>query len=369
MNIVMNDLYSQYLDIRQEIDGAISEVISTSQFIRGEFVEKFEEEFARVVGADHCISCGNGTDALYIALRSLGVKLGDEVIVPAISWISSASVVTQSGGRVVFCDIDPATNTMSVDDLRNKITEKTVGIILVHLYGHPCDMDPILKFANSNKIWIVEDCAQAHLTKYNGKTVGTFGSISTFSFYPGKNLGAMGDGGAIITNDDSLALFSKKFARHGGLSKHSHEFEGINSRLDGLQAAILSVKLKYLKQHTSQRRDIAKKYDSSIMAVECLKKPIEQFYAFHSWHLYVVEVERREHLGKHLAQEGIQTTVNYPVSLPFLDAYKYLGHKITDFPVAYGKQSKLLSLPLYPGMPEEDQEYVAASINKFYDEH
>ena len=368
MTIVMNDLYSQYLDIKQEIDEAIARVITTSQFIRGEFVEKFEDEFARIISAEHCISCGNGTDALYIALRALGVKAGDEVVVPAISWISTASVVTQSGGRVVFCDVDPATNTMSIEDLGNKITENTVGIILVHLYGHPCDLDPILKFANAHKIWIVEDCAQAHLTKYNGKNVGTFGAISTFSFYPGKNLGAMGDAGAIITNDDNLALFSKKFARHGGLSKHSHEFEGINSRLDGLQAAILSVKLKYLEQHTLQRRRLAKKYESSIMTVKSLKKPIEKFYASHSWHLYVVEVDRREYFVRSLAQKGIQTTINYPVSLPFLDAYKYLGYKVDDFPIAYGKQSKLLSLPLYPGMPEGDQEFVVASINELCNE-
>ena len=254
------DLYAQYMSIKKDVDNAIENVIVNSNFIRGQTVEQFEKEFAALVDAQHCVSCGNGTDALYIVMKALGVGDGDEVIVPAMSWISSSETVTQAGGKVVFCDIDSQTNTISPEQLEGLITERTVGIIPVHLYGHPAPMVEIMEIANSYNLWVLEDCAQAHLSKVGGQCVGTFGIAGTYSFYPGKNLGAMGDGGAIVTNDSALADKMAKFARHGGLVKHQHEIEGINSRLDGMQAAILRAKLPHLPTWTERRRYLADRY-------------------------------------------------------------------------------------------------------------
>ena len=237
------DLHAQYLSIRTEIDVAIAEVIRTSAFIRGPFVERFERAFAEAVGVSHCVSCANGTDSLYIAMHALGVKPGDEVIAPAHSWISTTETITQAGGNVVFCDTEPATFTIDPAQIEAKITTRTVGIIAVHLFGQPADMDPIMAIARKHGLWVIEDCAQAHMARYKGRRVGTFGQAASFSFYPGKNLGAMGDAGAVLTPDADLARRMAMFARHGGLTKGDHQIEGINSRLDGLQAAVLSVKL------------------------------------------------------------------------------------------------------------------------------
>ena len=246
------DLHAQYLGMRAEIDAAIAEVIRTSAFIRGPFVDRFEQAFATAIGTAHCVSCANGTDSLYIAMRALGVKPGDEVIAPAHSWISTTETITQAGAKVVFCDTDPVTFTIDPAQIAAKITPRTVGIIPVHLYGQPADMDPIMALAASGTAsGSIEDCAQAHLARYKGRTVGTFGNAASFSFYPGKNLGAMGDAGAIVTNDAELAERMAMFARHGGLTKGDHQIEGINSRLDGLQAAVLSVKLPHLPRWTS----------------------------------------------------------------------------------------------------------------------
>src|SRR5262245_47503539 len=242
-SVPLIDLHAQYLSIKTEVDHAIADVIARSAFIRGPFVDAFEEQFAAAIGAKHCVSCANGTDALYITMRALGLKAGDEVITSAHSWIATAETITQAGGKVVFCDTERDTFTIDVERLSDLITPRTVGVIPVHLYGQPADMDPILALAKRHGLWVVEDSAQAHLAQYKGRTVGTLGAVATFSFYPGKNLGAFGDAGAIITNDAALANKMARFARHGALAKHDHEVEGINSRLDGLQAAVLTVKL------------------------------------------------------------------------------------------------------------------------------
>ncbi len=241
------DLHAQYLTIKDEIDAVIADVIKNSLFIRGPYVQKFEQQFSEMLGVPHCISCANGTDSLYIAMHALGVKPGDEVIAPAHSWISTTETITQAGGTVVFCDTDPDSFTINPDAIRAKITPRTVGIIPVHLYGQAADMDPIMALARQHGLWVLEDCAQAHLARYKGQLVGTFGDVASFSFYPGKNLGAMGDAGAIITKDAALAEKMAMFARHGGLNKGTHQSEGINSdligqvgslaRLDGAQAS------------------------------------------------------------------------------------------------------------------------------------
>lgn len=362
VSVPFADLHKQYLSIKSEIDAAIVEVIASSAFIRGPYVEKFEGAFAQAIGASRCVSCANGTDALYIAMVALGVKPGDEVIVPAMSWISTSETVTQAGGRVVFCDIDAATYTLDPACLADKITDRTVGIIPVHLYGHPAEMDRIMEIADANNLWVIEDCAQAHLAEYKGRKVGTIGNAATFSFYPGKNLGAMGDAGAIVTNDGDLARRMAMFARHGGVRKGEHQIEGINSRMDGLQAAVLSVKLKHLPAWTARRQEIAAIYNGRLTGIEGMVLPETRPDCSHVWHLYVIRHERRDALARHLKAAGIQTNINYPVALPFLQAYGRFGHKPEDFPVAHRSQSRIVSLPLFPEMSDEQVNSVSEAI-------
>lgn len=353
LNVPFADLHAQYLAIKPEIDAAIAEVIATSSFIRGPHVDHFEDAFAAMIGTRHCVSCANGTDAIYIAMVALGVKPGDEVIVPAMSWISTSETVSQAGGRVVFCDIDPVSNTLDVEKLADCITPRTVGIIPVHLYGHPARMDRIMAIAQAHELWVIEDCAQAHLAEFDGQKVGTFGVAATFSFYPGKNLGAMGDAGAIVTNDAALAAHMAKFARHGGLHKGDHEIEGINSRLDGLQAAILNVKLPYLRGWTDQRRALAAAYTRALEPVPGLKLPQAANWGAHVWHLYVIKTEGRDALARRLREAGVQTSVNYPRALPFLPCYAAFGHRVQDFPVAYALSQQGLALPMFAEMTPE----------------
>lgn len=346
------DLRAQYDTIKDEIDHVIRDVIEKSLFVRGPYVEKFEAMFAEKMERKYCVSCANGTDALYIAMTALGLKTGDEVIVPAHTWISTAETVTQGGGKVVFCDTDNSTFTIDPDDIEKKINRNTVGIIPVHLYGQPADMDPIMELAKKHNLWVLEDCAQAHLARYKGQLVGTFGDIASFSFYPGKNLGAMGDAGAVVTDDQSLALKMTMFARHGGVKKGEHDIEGINSRMDGIQAAILSVKLNYLSQWTRMRQEVAALYSDLLGKVESVEIPRVAEGREHVWHLYVIKHKERDLLSRYLNNNGIQTGINYPTSLPFLKAYEKLGHVYTDFPNAYANQSKVLSIPMYPELSD-----------------
>ena len=364
MKVPFVDLHAQYLTIKPEIDAAIAKVIAESSYIRGPHVDAFEQAWAKTLGVKHCISCANGTDAIYIAMRGLGLKAGDEVITTAHSWISTTETITQAGGRVVFCDTDDQTFTIDVRQIEAKITPRTVGIIPVHLYGQPCDMDAIMAIARKHKLWVIEDCAQAHLSRYKGQLTGTFGNAATFSFYPGKNLGAYGDAGALVTNDDKLADWSATYARHGG--KGEHIMEGINSRLDGLQAAILNVKLPHLQKWTDARRSVAAKYNQLLAGVSGLRLPEVGKDRDHVYHLYVVRTARRDELKKNLADAGISTVLNYPKALPFYPAYSYLGHKPEDFPVAYANQAQILSLPIYPEMTDEMITYVASCIRSFF---
>src|SRR5437773_8151973 len=255
MPVPFADLQLQYQTIKSDMDGAVAAVIRDNAFIRGRHVDAFEREFARTAEVKHCVSCANGTDALYLAMAALQVKPGDEVITTAHSWISTSAMITHAGATVVFCDTDGATFTIDPAAIEAAITPRTVGIIPVHLYGQPADMDAIMAIANSHKLWVIEDCAQAHLARYKGQQVGTFAAAATYSFYPGKNLGAMGDAGAVVTNDADLAEHMTMLARHGGLVKHQHRIEGINSRLDRMQAATRSAKLPQLAAWTRARQD------------------------------------------------------------------------------------------------------------------
>lgn len=359
------DLHAQYETIRDEIDYVIRDVIEKSLFVRGPYVDKFEAIFAEKMERKYCVSCANGTDALYIAMVALGLKAGDEVIVPAHTWISTSETVTQAGGKVIFCDTDDSTFTIDPSEIEKKITRKTVGIIPVHLYGQPADMDPIMQIARKHNLWVLEDCAQAHLARYRGRLVGTFGDIASFSFYPGKNLGAMGDAGAVITDDQSLALKMTMFARHGGVKKGEHEAEGINSRMDGIQAAILSVKLNYLPKWTRMRQERAALYSSLLNQVESIELPSVSKDREHVWHLYVIKHDQRDLLSKHLKDKGVQTVINYPTALPFLKAYDRYGHTSDDFPNAYANQSQVLSIPIYPELLDEQIHRIVKEVYEF----
>jgi len=359
------DLHAQYLTIKTEIDTAIADVIRTSAFIRGSYVQKFEEGFSAAVGAKHCVSCANGTDSLYIAMHALGVKPGDEVIAPAHSWISTTETITQAGGTVVFCDTDRDTFTIDPAQIEAKITSRTVGIIPVHLYGQPANMDEIMAIAHKHKLWVIEDCAQAHMARYKGRMVGTFGDAASFSFYPGKNLGAMGDAGAVVTSDAGLAERMAMFARHGGVVKGDHQIEGINSRLDGLQAAILSVKLPHLPTWTTRRREVAAEYNRQFQGHDAVKTPVAASDREHVYHLYVIQHERRDALARHLSDRGIPTVINYPVALPFLPAYHRFGHRPEEFQSAHHHQSRILSLPIFPEMSDAQISTVVEAVRSF----
>lgn len=358
------DLHAQYLTIQGEIDAAITSVIRESAFARSHFVDEFESQWAKALGVKHCVSCANGTDALYIAMRGLGLKPGDEVITTAHSWISTSETITQAGGRVMFCDTDRDSFTINPAQIAAKITPRTVGIIPVHLYGQPADMDPIVEIARKHKLWIIEDCAQAHLARYKGKLVGTMGNAATFSFYPGKNLGAYGDAGCIVTNDSKLSDWCATYSRHGG--KGDHIMEGINSRLDGLQAAILSVKLPHLAAWTKARRGIACSYDELLTGVGDVVTPKVAPDRDHVYHLYVIRSSHRDALKKHLADAGVTTVLNYPKALPFYPAYAYLKHTPSDFPVAFEHQSRILSLPIFPELSADMRDYTVDCIRGYF---
>jgi len=364
MKIPFVDLHAQYLTIKPEIDAAIQDVITNSAYIRGPHVDKFEKLWSEALGMKHCVSCANGTDALYIVMRGLGIKPGDEVITTAHSWISTTETITQAGGKVVFTDTENDTFNLSAGQIESKITPRTVGIIPVHLYGQPAEMDAIMAIAKKHKLWVIEDCAQSHLARYKGQMVGTFGHAATFSFYPGKNLGAYGDAGGSVTNDDKLADWCATYARHGG--KGEHIMEGINSRLDGLQAAILNVKVPHLQKWTEARRGVAARYNKLLAGVGDLVLPKVAPHRDHVYHLYVIRTEKRDALKKFLGDAGIGTVLNYPKALPFYPAYAYLGHKPADFPVAFANQSRILSLPIFPEMTDSMINHVAEQIAAFF---
>ncbi|MCK1393516.1 DegT/DnrJ/EryC1/StrS family aminotransferase [Bradyrhizobium sp. 1] len=365
MPVPYADLGLQYQSIKDEIDGAIAAVIRDSAFIRGPYVDAFEREFAAAASVKHCVSCANGTDALYLAMAALKVKLGDEVITTAHSWISTSAMITHAGAKVVFCDTDGETFTIDPAAVEAAITPRTVGIIPVHLYGQPADMDAIMAIARKHGLWVIEDCAQAHLAQYKGQPVGTFGAAATYSFYPGKNLGAFGDAGAVVTEDAALAEHMTMLARHGGLVKHKHLIEGINSRLDGMQAAILSAKLKHLKAWTEARQDAASVYDAGLNQLDGVEVPRVAPDRTHVYHLYTIKHKKRDALAAYLGENGVQTAINYPTALPLLPAYERLAHRPEQFPRAFEDQSKILSLPMFAEITREQQDEVVRLIKNF----
>jgi dTDP-4-amino-4,6-dideoxygalactose transaminase len=365
MMVKFLDLSAQYQSIKPEIDSAIASVIKESAFIGGKFVKEFEQQFAAYITAKYCVSTGNGTDALEIAIEALALPKHSEIIVPANSFIASSEAVTRCGHRVVFADVDKECYTLTAETVKAKLTSKTTAIIAVHLYGHPCDMDPLTELARTHNLRIIEDCAQSHGAEYKGRKTGTLGDIASFSFYPGKNLGAYGDGGAITTNDERLATRSRMIANHGRIAKYDHGFEGRNSRLDGIQAAILTAKLQYLERWTEQRIHIANQYIDKMHDIRELTLPIVKPWARQVYHLFVVRSFRKNELKDFLADKGIETGIHYPIALPKLAAYKYLNQAEDDF-FANTVDKDLLSLPIGEHLTDADVDDIVKYIRQFF---
>lgn len=353
------DLHAQYLGIKDEMDAAIAHVIANSAYIGGERVKKFEADFAAYIGAKHCIGVGNGTDALEIILSSLGLPKGSKVIVPANSFIATSEAVTNAGFEVVFADVKEDYT------IKLEMVEGVKAVICVHLYGLPCDMDEITAFCAKHSLALIEDCAQAHGAQYKGQKVGAFGNAASFSFYPGKNLGAYGDGGAITTNDDALAKKIRMCANHGRTGKYDHEFEGRNSRLDGLQAAVLGVKLPHLDSWLERRSNIASVYLRELFSMP-LVLPRVYDERRHVWHLFVVRTDRRDELKEFLGLHGVESGIHYPIALPKLAAYSYVTQDTSGF-FACRSDSKLLSLPIGEHLTESDAMSVCEKIKQFFE--
>lgn len=357
MQVPFVDLKAQYLSIKNEIDDAIAQILQNTSFVGGTHVAQFEQAFAEYIGTKHCITCGNGTDSLEILLKAMGVGVGDEVIVPAVSWISTSESVSTVGATPIFVDIEPDYYTIDSAKIEEKITEKTKAIVPVHLYGQPANMPAIMAIANKYNLKVMEDCAQAHGASIDEKTVGTWGHCASFSFYPGKNLGAYGDAGAMITNDDELAEKARRIANHGQLKKHDHQIEGRNSRMDALQAAILSVKLVHLEQWTKARIGNANQYNK-LLANAAIVLPKTRTNTRHVFHLYVARSAERDKLKEYLKTKDVATGIHYPTALPLLPCYNMFNYKVEDFPVATQYQNEILSLPMFAELTNEQIEYV-----------
>jgi dTDP-4-amino-4,6-dideoxygalactose transaminase len=368
MNVPFVDLKTQYLSIKDEILKEINEVLDNTAYICGKKTKKLEEDFAKIHNLKYAVGLSTGTDALHVALRALGIKQGDEVIVPVNTFIATSEGVTLCNAKPVFVDNDERTYNIDVTKIEQAITPKTKAIIAVHLYGQPAEMDAILEIAKKNNLHVVEDSSQAHLAEYKGKKAGGIGAIGTFSFYPGKNLGAYGEGGAVTTNDESLYNFMIKYRQHGSVEKYNHDLEGHNYRLEEIQAGVLNVKMKYIKGWTENRRKNAELYTSTFAStgISEVITPYHPEYINPVYHLYVIRVSKRDALAKHLNEKGIQTGLHYPLPLHMLRAYSYLNHKPGDFPVAQKYSNEILSIPMYPEMTGEMVNYVCNQIKSFY---
>tara|TARA_B100000700_G_scaffold331602_1_gene466005 strand:+ start:18501 stop:19610 length:1110 start_codon:yes stop_codon:yes gene_type:complete len=359
------DLKSQYISLKTEIDSAIQEVVENTNFIGGKPLDKFSKKLANLLSVKHVVPVANGTDAIFIALKQLGIGPGDEVLTTAHSWISTSETISQTGAKPVFIDTN---EFYCIDEklIEEKINAKTKAIVPVHLYGHPCDMTTISKLSKKYKIFIVEDCAQAIMTKWSNKFVGTYGDAGTLSFFPGKNLGAYGDAGGIITDRKLLFKKMSMYANHGSLIKHQHKIEGLNSRMDTIQAAVLNVKIKYLKKWIKQRRKAAEIYTYYLKDIEEIKLPKERKNAFHTYHLYVIRTQKRSKLISYMNDRRISTGIHYPKALPMLDCYKSHNLSLEEFPNACDNSKTILSLPIYPEINEAQIKYVSESIKNYF---
>lgn len=363
MQVPFLDLKAQYDSIKTEIKNAIDEVLESQNFIQGPNVESFEKNFLKVHGGHFGVGCSNGTSAITVALRALGIGAGDEVITQANTFFATVEAIYEVGATPVLVDCDPETYNINVNLIEAKINSKTKAIIPVHLYGNPCDMPAIMAIAKKFNLKVIEDCAQAHLASINNKAVATFGDAGTFSFYPGKNLGAYGDAGFIISKDNNLNNLMKMHVNHGRTKKYEHDFMAGNFRMDGIQGAILDVKTKYISNWTDKRIEAAKYYDDAfIKAGIKIIKVLPTHKAV--YHLYIVEVENRELVMKRLSELGVQTGIHYPVPMHLQPACAYLGYKMGDFPHAENAANKILSIPIFPEITRKQQDYVVESLLK-----
>lgn len=361
MRVPFLDLAWQYQSIKSEIDSAIAGVITSAGFVGGPTVAEFESNYAAYVGVDYCVGVGNGTDALELILKSLDLRPGGEVVVPANSFIGSAEAVTNAGFRVRFCDVDES-YTLDPAELERAIGPQTVAVMPVHLYGQPTDMGAILQIAADRGLRVVEDCAQAHGAEFRGRRVGSIGDAGAFSFYPGKNLGAYGDGGAVVTNDASLAQRVRMMANHGRIGKYEHEFEGRNSRLDGLQAAVLTVKLRHLDQWTARRREVAEVYTDALGSIAALSLQSRLPDTLSAHHLYPIRTSQRERLRSDLSSQGIATGIHYPFALPRLAAYAHLGQSDLT-PRSNSWSVELLSIPIGEHLTDDQVAHVIETLS------
>ncbi len=367
-HIPLVDLVAQYYSIQSEMDDAIAGVIHSGRFIGGEEVRKFAIKFAGFSNVPYCVPCANGTDSLEIALAALGIGKGDEVIIPAFSFVATLEAVCNVGATPVLCDIDPIRYTMDAANVESVMTEKTRAIIPVHLYGQIADMHPLMLLAGRNNFYVIEDAAQAHGAEYNGQVAGSIGHMGSFSFYPGKNLGAYGDAGAITMNDEELYNRAFKIANHGRTSKYDHEIVGRNSRMDAIQAAVLSVKLEHIREWNKSRFEIANRYIQLLENIDQITLPVINEQSKSVFHLFVIRVpkEKRAELIKYLAQHSIETGIHYPISLSKLKVTTEQLKIVTSCPQSEKASEEVVSLPMYPELTEEQQEYICNHIQDFF---
>lgn len=364
MRVPMADLALQHKSLEPGLSDAVATLVDQSRFIGGPPVVEFEQAFAEWGRATSCVACANGTDAIAIALHGLGIGPGDEVITSAHSWISSAEAASQVGADVRFVDVDEYFH-LDVQQVEAAIGPRTAGVVGVHLFGQPFDGPALRDLAQRKGLALVEDSAQAHGATLNGEPVGSFGQAATFSFFPGKNLGAWGDAGAILTQDTDLAATMARYARHGGLSKHEHLFPGINSRLDSIQAAVLLQKLPHVAAWNARRVEIAEQYLTQLKGVQDLVLPAVRPGAQHVWHIFAVRTSRRDELAKHLSRHSIDTGIHYPQALPDTPAYKD-DAGTHEFPRARENAGTMLSLPLYPELSQAQRDHVVEQVLAFF---
>ena len=360
------NLKKQYAAIQMEVDEAIALVLAKGSFGLGDEVSAFEQEFASYCNASHTIGVASGTDALQIALSSLGIGTGDEVITSSHTAVATVVAIEKTGARPILVDIDLHRFTLDPQQIKQTITANTRAIIPVHLYGCPAELEPILKIACENNLHILEDCAQAHGASYKNKTVGTWGQISAFSFYPTKNIGAFGDGGAIVTNDVELAKKIRLLRQYGWEERYISSIKGMNSRLDELQASILRIKLRYLEKWNAKRRELANLYHDTLARVEEITLPHQPADSQHVFHQYVIRTAKRDELKIFLKERGIHTLIHYPVPIHLQPAYKNLGYSPGDFPNTELATKEILSLPMYPELNEEEIHKVSEAVCKFF---
>lgn len=366
MPVPFVDLQAQYRSIKAEVDAAVQQVLDTSAFILGREVETFERAFAEYVGASECVGVSNGTAAIQLALQAFGVGAGDEVIVPANTFFATAEAVSTAGATPVFVDCDPVTYNIDANKIEAAVTPRTRAVIPVHLYGQSADLDAVFEVAGRHNLLVIEDAAQAHGARYKGSRVGARGGAGCFSFYPGKNLGAYGEGGAVVTNDAQVARRLRMLRDHGSEQKYRHELVGYNSRLEGIQGAVLNVKLKYLDDWNALRRAHAARYRELLAPLaDSFTLPHEAVYAEHVYHLFVVQTDARDALQRYLSAAGVQTGIHYPVPIHLQPAYAALGHKEGDFPNAESQSQRVLSLPMFAELTEHQLKYVADALADF----